>query len=90
MSKADEMTQVAPLPVWARKATVKQLTGCPDKWIYGFAAKHKGDIRRFGSGGKNGTLIFRLSAVLAAIEDGFSVDDADVSEALAAEQAEVA
>ena len=57
-----------PLPVWARKSTVQQLTGCPDKWLYAFAAKHGEDIRKFGNGGKNGTLIFRLSAVLEAIE----------------------
>lgn len=59
----------APLPVWARKETVKQLTGCPDKWLYGFAATHGGDVRKFGGGGKNGTLIFRVSAVLVAIEE---------------------
>ena len=65
-----EQDQIATtLPVWARKEIIKQLTGCPDKWIYSFAATHPSDIRKFGNGSKNGTLIFRVSAVLAAIEE---------------------
>ena len=71
--RTDETTQAAALPVWARKDTVQRLTGCPDKWLYGFAATHRDDIRKFGHGGRNGVLIFRVSAVLEAIEsrDGF-------------------
>lgn len=69
----------APLPVWARKETVQQLTGCTDKWLYGFAAKHGDDIRKFGGGGKNGTLIFRVSAVLTAIEESDGIGKQEAS-----------
>ena len=64
-----QTAQYAPLPVWARKSTVQDLTGTPDKFLYQFAANNPADVRKFGSGGKNGTLIFRVAAVLDAVEN---------------------
>ncbi len=59
----------APLPVWARKSNLQELTGAPDKFLYAFASAHPDSVRKFGGGGKNGTLVFRVADVLAAIED---------------------
>ena len=65
-----EHSAYSPLPVWARKTQLPALTGVPDKFAYQFAVDHPNDVRKFGGGGRNGTLVFRVAAVLAAIENG--------------------
>lgn len=59
---------VAPLPVWARKTVVQKLTGAPQKFLAAFAKEHPESVRRYGGGGRNGTRIFNVAAVLAAID----------------------
>ena len=61
---------IAARPVWARHAEVKRLTGCPEKWLADFAKKHPENVRKFGNGNSNGTLIFNVAAVLKAIDKG--------------------
>lgn len=68
MMTAPNQVQYAPLPVWARKQKMQELTGVPDGWLYAFATKHPQSVRKFGNGSKNGTLVFRVSDVLDAIQ----------------------
>ena len=58
------------MPVWARHGEVQRLTGAPEKWLAKFAKEHPKAVRKFGHGNANGTLIFKVSAVLAEIEKG--------------------
>lgn len=68
MMTAPNRVQYAPLPVWARKQKMQELTGVPDNWLYDFAAEHPQSVRKFGGGSKNGTLVFNVAAVLEAIQ----------------------
>ena len=67
MMTAPNRVQYAPLPVWARKQKVQELTGVPDNWLYDFAAEHPESVRKF-TAAKNGTLVFNVAAVLEAIQ----------------------
>lgn len=67
MMTAPNRVQYAPLPVWARKQKMQELTGAPDNWLYDFAAEHPESVRKF-TAARNGTLVFRVSDVLDAIQ----------------------
>ena len=73
MTVTDETTLAAlrpPTKVWATKRSIRDgIADVPENWLYGFAANHPLDIRKYGDG-RNSMLIFRVSAVLAAIEAG--------------------
>lgn len=55
---------------WARLDTIqKEVAEVPRGWLYEFAMKHPDSIRKFGKGGKNGTLLFNVADVLKSIGD---------------------
>lgn len=55
-------------PIWARHGEIRRLTGVPEKWLTQFAKDNPKAVRKFGNGNTNGTLIFNVKAVLAAID----------------------
>ena len=57
----------SPLPVWQRFAVLKQLTGATDNFLRQFAINHPNDFRKFNLE-HNGSAVYRVSAVLDAIE----------------------
>lgn len=65
---------------WARAADVREkIANVPLQWLYGFANAHPADVRKFGVY-RNGTLLYRVDAVLAAIEQGEGYDNCVVQE----------
>lgn len=58
------------MKVWASKKSIRaEIADVPEGWLDRFAAEQPADIRKFGDS-RNATLDYRVSAVLAAIEDG--------------------
>ena len=54
-------------PVWLSSKELKYIAAVPDNWLLRFAATHPGDIRKLGES-SNSKLLYRVSAVLEAIE----------------------
>jgi hypothetical protein len=55
---------------WASKeAILAEVADVPENWLRGFAIKHPGDCRKFAKT-RNGSMMYRVDAVLAAIESG--------------------
>lgn len=61
--------ETAPM-VWASMRAIRaRVADVPERWLVRFAASHPFDIRKFAAA-RNGTLLYRVAAVLEAIETG--------------------
>lgn len=55
---------------WGRMEDIQRdVANVPENWLRAFMVRHPADIRKFGDS-RNSTLLFRSSAVLAAVEAG--------------------
>lgn len=55
---------------WASKdAIMSEVADVPENWLRAFAVRHPTDCRKF-SKTRNGSMMYRVDAVLKAIEDG--------------------
>ena len=55
---------------WASKEKIREeVADVPENWLRGFAVRHPRDFRKFAAK-RNGSAMYRVSAVLKAIEDG--------------------
>lgn len=55
---------------WGRMPDIqREVAHVPQKWLAGFAIAHPGDVRKLGSW-DNAAVLFRSTAVLAAVEAG--------------------
>ena len=55
---------------WASKdAIMSEVADVPENWLRAFAIRHPKDCRKFAST-RNGSMLYRVEAVLAAIEIG--------------------
>ena len=55
---------------WASKdAIVSEVADVPENWLRAFAVRHPLDCRKFATT-RNGSMMFRVEAVLQAIESG--------------------
>ena len=64
--------------VWASKDAIREeVADVPENWLRGFAAAHPLDCRKFAAS-RNGSMLYRVEAVLAAIEAGEAMPSAGV------------
>lgn len=55
---------------WAsREAIMSEVADVPENWLRAFAVRHPLDCRKFATT-RNGSMMYRVDAVLAAIESG--------------------
>ena len=55
---------------WASKdAIMQEVADVPENWLRAFAVRHPTDCRKFATT-RNGSMMYRVEAVLRAIEDG--------------------
>ena len=55
---------------WASKdAIMSEVADVPENWLRAFAIRHPKDCRKFAAT-RNGSMLYRVEAVLAAIENG--------------------
>lgn len=55
---------------WASKdAILQEVADVPENWLRAFAVRHPTDCRKFATT-RNGSMMYRVEAVLKAIEDG--------------------
>ena len=55
---------------WASKdAIMQEVADVPENWLRAFAVRHPTDCRKFATT-RNGSMMYRVEAVLKAIEDG--------------------
>lgn len=55
---------------WASKdAIMSEVADVPENWLRAFAIRHPKDCRKFAAS-RNGSMLYRVEAVLAAIENG--------------------
>jgi len=65
---------------WASKdAIMQEVADVPENWLRGFAVRHPTDCRKF-SKTRNGSMMYRVEAVLKAIEDGETMPDGGIVE----------
>ncbi len=63
---------------WASKSAIfEEVADVPENWLRGFAARHPLDCRKFAAT-RNGSMMYRVEAVLKAIEDGESMPNAGI------------
>ncbi len=63
---------------WASKqAILDEVADVPDGWLRGFAVRHPMDCRKFHAS-RNGAMLYRVEAVLKAIEDGETMPDGGI------------
>jgi len=66
--------------VWAsRNAIWEKIADVPENWLRAFAVRHPNDFRKFATT-RNGSALYRVSAVLQAIEDGEGMPNAGIKE----------
>lgn len=66
------------MKIWASKDAIREeIADVPENWLKGFALSHPLDIRKFAAK-RNGTLLYRVAAVVAAIEDGEAMPNAGI------------
>lgn len=66
------------MKIWASKDAIQEeIADVPENWLKGFALSHPLDIRKFAAK-RNGTLLYRVAAVVAAIEDGEAMPNAGI------------
>lgn len=64
------------MKVWATMdGIIAEIAEVPENWIKSFGAHHPDDFRKFGDA-KNSRTVYRVAAVLEAIEHGESFRDA--------------
>jgi hypothetical protein len=64
--------------IWASKDAIREeVADVPENWLRGFAIKHPLDCRKFAAA-RNGSMLYRVDAVLAAIEAGEAMPDAGI------------
>lgn len=65
---------------WASKdAIMSEVADVPENWLRAFAVRHPADCRKFATT-RNGAMMYRVDAVLAAIEDGEGMPNEGVVE----------
>lgn len=63
---------------WASAEAIRaEVADVPGNWLKGFAIKHPSDCRKFAST-RNGSMLYRVSAVLEAIESGEAMPNAGI------------
>lgn len=63
---------------WASKTAIfEEVADVPENWLRGFAVRHPLDCRKFAAT-RNGSMMYRVEAVLKAIEDGESMPNAGI------------
>ena len=63
---------------WASKdAIMSEVADVPENWLRGFAVRHPADCRKFAAT-RNGSMMYRVEAVLKAIEDGEAMPNAGI------------
>ena len=63
---------------WAtRDAILAEVADVPDNWLRGFMIRHPQDCRKFAAA-RGGKMLFRVEAVLAAIESGEAMPSAGI------------
>lgn len=65
---------------WASYKVLKaNVADVPENWIRSFAASHPYDCRKFASI-RNGSMLYRVAAVLNAIEEGWGMPNGGIKE----------
>lgn len=65
---------------WASKdAIMSEVADVPEPWLRGFAIRHPKDCRKFAAT-RNGSMLYRVEAVLAAIENGEAMPNEGIVE----------
>jgi len=63
---------------WASANAIRsEVADVPGNWLKGFAVAHPKDCRKFAST-RNGSMLYRVAAVLKAIEDGEAMPNAGI------------
>lgn len=63
---------------WASKDAIRaEVADVPENWLRAFAIAHPADCRKFAAS-RNGSMLYRVDAVLMAIENGESMPDAGI------------
>lgn len=58
------------MKIWASKKSIREeVADVPGNWLDEFAANRPNDIRKFGDA-QNSTLLYRVAAVVKAVEAG--------------------
>ena len=58
---------------------MQEVADVPENWLRAFAVRHPTDCRKFATT-RNGSMMYRVEAVLKAIEDGEGMPNAGVVE----------
>lgn len=65
---------------WAsRDAILSEIADVPENWLRAFAVRHPMDCRKFAAT-RNGSMMYRVDAVLAAIEAGEGMPNGGIKE----------
>ena len=65
---------------WASKdAIMSEVADVPENWLRAFAIRHPKDCRKFAAT-RNGSMLYRVEAVLAAIENGEAMPNEGIFE----------
>ena len=65
---------------WASKdAIMSEVADVPENWLRAFAIRHPKDCRKFAAT-RNGSMPYRVEAVLAAIENGEAMPNEGIVE----------
>ena len=65
---------------WASKdAIMSEVADVPENWLRAFAIRHPKDCRKFAAT-RNGSMLYRVEAVLAAIENGEAMPNEGIVE----------
>ena len=65
---------------WAsRDAILSEVADVPENWLRAFAVRHPMDCRKFATT-RNGSMMYRVDAVLKAIEDGEAMPNEGIVE----------
>lgn len=65
---------------WASKdAIMSEVADVPENWLRAFAIRHPNDCRKFAAT-RNGSMLYRVEAVLAAIENGEAMPNEGIVE----------
>ena len=66
------------MKVWASSRAIRsEVADVPENWLKGFAVRHPKECRKFATT-RNGSMLYRVSAVLEAIESGEEMPNAGI------------
>lgn len=66
------------MKVWASKDAIRdEVADVPEPWLRGFAIRHPKDCRKFAAA-RNGAMLYRVAAVIQAIEEGEAMPDCGI------------